>query len=567
MLGLNIGSHDSGVALLDIKDPRNYSLIAYQEERFTKKKHEGRFPFIALKMLQADFPEALEKLSPDEIASNSFFMNPIEIEVDYLRLPQYKDKLEAFQFQKFSTLFNKEITRPGHHLSHAYSAWGFSPFEKSLIIVFDGCGSKRGAFEDYFNESQMGEKTEGDFYETLSIYTLDQGVITPIHKEWTSFEAVEKVDHFFGDALGNLFSLSASRIFGNWMEAGKVMGLSAYGSATPIKSKLEFQKKIVEGEFKIYKGKDQFDSQPESDFKTSANIAASVQAKFEEEVVGLCQKLNQDYPDYENVIMVGGCALNCLTNSLLLEKGLFKNVFVPPFPNDEGIAMGTALFLAHQKKQIEFRTIDPNKMHAYLGRKQPSYSQEKLTEAFPDFEFLDFKRAPEILAQGEIIALFQGASEVGPRALGNRSLLVRPDRKEVKAYLNQNIKFREDFRPYGATVLAEDVAKYFHVNDNFVAPFMTFAPKIREGKRAYLKGVTHQDSTCRIQTITREQNQRYYDLINDFKKLSGESVILNTSLNIMGQPILESLKDAQVFMQTSKVNYLIFNEYFLMRKK
>lgn len=567
MLGLNIGRHDTGIAYLRIDSDTNYSLEVYQSERLTKNKNQGDYPFVALKRFKADFPQLFSTLTPEMVAMNSFHTNPEKLEQIYKSFPRYVEYLETFGFEKFSTLYHPEIFQPGHHISHAYSAWGFSPFDKAMVIVFDGCGSKRADFQDYFNENSIGESGEGKYYETLSVYLLENGKLTPVHKEWTSFEKAEKVDHFIGNSLGNLFSLSASRIFGNWREAGKVMGLAAYGTPEKISSMLEFQQNIINEPFEVFKGQNAFDNQPAESFRRSATIAASVQAHFEKVFLELVTDLKKKYPGFDNLILAGGCALNCLTNSRLLSEKHFKNVFIPPFPNDEGIAMGAVLCLAHRQGKIKFRTIDINKVHAYLGRKKSGeLSQEEISAAFPDFRQRPWLDAAQVLADGHIVAIFQGPSEVGPRALGNRSLLVRPDRKDVKKYLNANIKFREHFRPYGATVLQEDVHKYFQVDQNFHGPFMTFAPLIREEKASYLEGVTHQDRTSRIQTITRDQNQRYYDLISEFKKITGESVILNTSLNIMGQPILEDINDAKLFMKDSKVNYMIINDILLERK-
>jgi carbamoyltransferase len=226
--------------------------------------------------------------------------------------------------------------------------------------------------------------------------------------------------------------------------------------------------------------------------------------------------------------------------------------------------MGAALCLAHRQGKIQFRTLPFEKMHAYMGRnKSGEVTLDQIKEAFPDYKIRSWQESSQVLADGEVVAIFQGPSEVGPRALGNRTLMVRPDRKEVKKYLNENIKFREEFRPYGATVLQEDVHVYFDVDKGFIAPFMTFAPLIRKEKESYLTGVTHKDMTSRIQTISREQNQRYYDIIKGFKSITGESVILNTSLNIMGQPILEDLTDAKSFMKDSKVRFMVINDYLL----
>lgn len=563
---MNVGRHDSGIAYLTIKSPTDYSFEVYQSERLTKKKNEGDYPFVALRKFKSDHPDLFKKLTPSEVAMNSFHSTPANLEKLYTVSPTYKEYIETFGFEKMSTLFHPEIFQPGHHISHAYSAWGFSPYEKAMVIVFDGCGSKRGGFNDYFNESQLGTSGEGSHFETLSVYLLENGTLTPVHKEWNRFERAEKVDHFIAGSLGNIFSLTSSRIFGTWKEAGKVMGLAAYGNPTEIQDAVAFQHEIVNEEFQVYRGKDRFDNQPKESFQHSADISASVQAYFEKSFLELCTKLKAKHPGFENLILVGGCALNCLTNSRLVKEKNFKNVFIPPFPNDEGISMGAALCLAHRQGKIQFRTLPIEKMHAYLGRKKSGeVTLEEIKNAFPDFKIRPWKETSQVLADGEVVAIFQGPSEVGPRALGNRTLMVRPDRKDIKLYLNENIKFREEFRPYGATVLQEDVHLYFEVDKGFIAPFMTFAPLVRKEKESYLAGVTHKDRSSRLQTISRDQNERYYDIINGFKTLTGESVILNTSLNIMGQPILEDLNDAKLFMKDSKVNFMVINDYLLER--
>lgn len=561
---MNVGRHDSGIAYLTIKSPTDYSFEVYQSERLTKKKNQGDYPFVALRKFKSDHPQIFNSLKPSDVAMNSFHSTPAKLEELYTISPTYKEYIETFGFENFSTLYHPEIFQPGHHISHAYSAWGFSPFEKAMVIVFDGCGSKRGGFDDYFNENHIGTSGEGSHFETLSVYLLENGKLTPVHKEWNKFEKAEKVDHFIAGSLGNIFSLTSSRIFGSWKEAGKVMGLSAYGTPVEIADSKKFQQDIVNEEFTIYKGKDQFDNQPRESFEHSANISASVQAYFEKTFLKLCTELKGKHPGFDNLILVGGCALNCLTNSRLVKEKYFKNVFIPPFPNDEGISMGAALCLAHRQGKIQFRTLPFEKMHAYMGRnKSGEVTLDQIKEAFPDYKIRSWQESSQVLADGEVVAIFQGPSEVGPRALGNRTLMVRPDRKEVKKYLNENIKFREEFRPYGATVLQEDVHVYFDVDKGFIAPFMTFAPLIRKEKESYLTGVTHKDMTSRIQTISREQNQRYYDIIKGFKAITGESVILNTSLNIMGQPILEDLTDAKSFMKDSKVRYMVINDYLL----
>ena len=565
MLGINIGAHDSGLAWLTIRSPLDYSFEVYQSERFLKIKQAGGFPFSAFKKFRLDHPETFAQITTADVAVNCFERTPEEAERIYGNDPQYQKYLSLLNLEKFSTLHQKNLTRPGHHLCHAYSVWGFSPFERAMVIVFDGCGSRRDSFEDYLMENDLGERKAGDQFETLSVYLLEDGILNPVYKEWTHYDKVDSINHFLGDSLGNDFSVAAQVIFGKFREAGKVMGLSAFGKPLNLPVE-ELKASLLASLPKVYQGKEEFDQQPMESFRRSADIAATIQKHFEETFLGLLQNLKKKFPEFENLILAGGCALNCLTNSRIVQKQLFRNVFIPPFPNDEGIAMGAALFHAHRKGKISFRPLSNDQLTAYLGRQRSQISVDQLSDWFPKFDILSFEKAAEVLAQGHVVAHFNSRSEVGPRALGNRSILVRPDRVDVKKYLNDNIKFRERFRPYGATVLEEDASTYFEVEEGFYAPFMTFAPPVRKDKSTYLAGVTHQDGTCRIQTISRKQNPEFYNLIESFKKLTGESVLLNTSLNIMGQPILEDIEDLKVFAETSRIDYFIVDGILMKRK-
>jgi len=290
-------------------------------------------------------------------------------------------------------------------------------------------------------------------------------------------------------------------------------------------------------------------------------------------LLDLSKSLAEKYPDYKNIIFAGGCALNCLTTTKLVNLEIYNQVFVPPCPNDEGISIGAAYYKALKLGYTKFKPYNIDAPIAYLGSRSIEnelQDHERIHELFQDFEIKYFEdptiEAANLIANGEVVAWFQGRSECGPRALGNRSILSLPGISDRKKFLNDQIKFRESFRPYGCSVTLEDAHRYFECPENYHMPFMSFAPKIRSEFKTELQAVTHLDNTCRIQTVTKNQNELYYKLIKHVEKLVGHPLLLNTSLNVMGQPILENLKDAHLFLTTSNTKHLFLGNYYIYKK-
>lgn len=570
-VGLNIGIHDSSAAIVEIENRHIKGTNIYLSERLSKIKHQGNFPFQSLRLLKKEHPDFWDKIDPGSFAVSSSGREPKAIEQYFAtQNPLYHDLLKNFGLREASLLYNDKIHFVSHHLAHAYSIWPQCPFEKALVIVSDGMGTRMDHFPDHHPEAKFRFKTDKLHYETLTVYLMENGNFTPIKKNWTWFEPLNVKNMNASDGLGAMFASLSKFIFGDWNYAGKVMGLSAYGKASPINDLRTFLHELPLKEFKVRNGKKDFDQMSKSDFQFIADLSATVQAHFEKEMIELCHQLKKDHPEFDNLILIGGCALNCLLNSKILDQGIFKRVFVPPFPNDEGVALGAAVALLAQKGFIDFRTTEMKRLDPALGAH--SSDAEILQEHVNEFKNCHIQRptnlievVSDLLAKGKIVAWIQGRSEVGPRALGHRSILVRPDRKAIKSYLNDHIKFREDFRPYGATILKEETTKYFEVSEEFQSPFMTFAPKVREEHRKILGDVIHVDGTSRLQTLLREQNPRFYDLIQKFQEKTGLPILLNTSLNIMGQPILEDLKDAVHFFEDSKVDVLVFQDYVITK--
>jgi carbamoyltransferase len=310
---------------------------------------------------------------------------------------------------------------------------------------------------------------------------------------------------------------------------------------------------------------------PKSEFELYANLSNCIQNDYESELDGLLISLKKEFPAISNLSISGGCALNCLANGKMIQKKIFDNIYIPAYPSDMGISLGAILASAYQDGEVEFSSTPIQNNSANLGSVEntPENNTGLIEKLFSEYhvEYVEeiHISASKLLKQGNVVAWFQGRSEPGPRALGNRSILALPYINGMKSHLNNKIKFRESFRPYGCSLLQEDVSKYFNVDTTFHSPFMGFALPVLSKWHDVFQEVMHIDGTTRLQTVTRGQNERYYDLLKHLKEESGHGVVLNTSLNIMGCPILETAQDAFIFFKNSEIEYLVIGNYLIKK--
>lgn len=498
-------------------------------ERLDRKKNSGAWPELALRAMgERNITSSTQNRDVQTVKEFEEYLNT--------RFPFY-DRLKINGLDKF---LNDRCQSLNHHLAHAYSASVFSPFEESLILVIDGAGSKH---------------SEG--YEFLTLFHFKNQQFTVLDKKFTQFD-----NKGYSESIGLFYEAISEFIFNSKTLAGKVMGLAPFGKSLGlVDSYPEFLASLDWS--KKFQGKSKEDWESSPHMELYQNLAATVQENFEHYLLSYLTQVSQKYPG-SNLIMVGGCALNCTLNGKLWNTKLFKNVYVPPNPGDEGISLGCAW--SSIKNQVHWKPLPHQRQTSSRG-KHRHYSKEDVERVFGhhDITSLCLERVSDLLCQNEVVAWFMGRSEVGPRALGNRSILALP-RKGIKSFLNQKIKFRESFRPYGCTVPQDEVSKYFEVDDSFENPFMSFAIKIREAYRDELFDVGHVDHTSRFQTLHREQNPPYYDLLKMVGQKCGTPILLNTSLNVMGEPILETIEDALRFFESSEVKYFVFNEYFIEKR-
>ncbi len=573
MIGINLGHHDSSICHFLVEEGELKKLEIILSERVGRRKNVGGFPFAALRFFKKASPTLWAGLSEEDFVQNCFGEHPRITETEVSgRVPDYTALLEGFRLHKASSLLNAKIGFTPHHLSHAYSIFPVMPFERSLIVVSDGAGSEKSAFSAKDLEWDCVSKNQEEGREYFSVYSFENGKITPLEKFFSKQSFLTERKLRLSASLGSHFEYSAKLIFNNWTQAGKVMGLSAYGQSVEIKEMGKFLESLKLEDFQIFKSKIDFDSQSQDSFQRSANVAASIQNFFENAMLVRMKELKQKYPQFDNVVLVGGCALNGLFNMKLVKSKLYKQVYVPPFPNDEGIALGCAIKLAFERGELSFKAKPIEEIHPYYGPINNSVEmhQDKIPEIFKDFHVEKSDDivilAASLIEKNHIVAWMQGRSEVGPRALGHRSILCRPDIPDIKNHLNNFVKYREKFRPYGGSVLKELTTEYFDVDESFHSPFMTFCAMVRKDYREMLAGVTHVDGTCRLQTLCEKQNPLYYQLIKKCYETYGLGVVLNTSLNLMDQPIVETLDDAKLFFENSKIRYIIIGSY-LIRKK
>jgi len=591
ILGISAFYHDSAACI--IKDGE--IVAAVQEERFTRKKHDSSYPFNAiqfvldyvnLKLSQIDQIVFYEKpfLKFERLLETYVAFAPKGYSQFHKSMPIWlKEKL----FQK-NFLFNelkkhdknfksdKNIFFSDHHLSHASSAFFPSPFEEAIVLTADGVGEWASTTVAIGKANELEIKKE-------------------IH---------------FPHSLGLLYSAFTYYI-GFKVNSGeyKLMGLAPYGE--PIYQ--EKIKKIIDikedGSFRL----DQkyfnyatgltmtnenfhilFGHSPRNPIKEEItqfhmDIAASIQKVTEDIMIKLAKSLRNEYK-IKNLCLAGGVALNCVANGKILEEKIFDNIWVQPAAGDAGGSLGAALALWHLE-QNNPRKVNPNDdmQGSYLG---PKYSQNEIQNELDkigavykikDEEDL-LNQTADDLSIGEAIGWFQGRMEFGPRALGNRSILGDPRSSEMQKNLNLKVKYRESFRPFAPSILKEDLAEWFNISED--SPYMLMVADINKDKiiemneeqiklfgieklnikRSEIPAVTHVDYSARIQTVHKETNEKYYKLIQKFKEKTNCPVIVNTSFNVRGEPIVNTPLDAFNCFMGTRLDKLIIGNCYLEKK-
>lgn len=542
--------HDSAAVL--VRDGE--ILSAVEEERLNRIKHSNCFPVRAIQYCLSEHKLGLADI--DCIVTNSE-----QIGVDFITKRRYLDNATLKIFpdgrQFVASLFEREfgvnvadkLRFCRHHLAHAWSAYGPSGYDSSLVLVLDGDGDNRSG--------------------TVS---LAEG-----KKMWKLQE------YWYNQSLGNLYVEIIKLIGYNRFDEYRVMGLAPYGNPEVYASLFEKCYQLLpDGNYAIEDTSvwlvhfgaagllDTARRKGEAFTETHKNIAAGLQAMLEKITLHIVTHFQKETKQ-KRLCFAGGVAHNCTLNGVLLYSGMFDKMFVQPAAHDAGGALGAALSVLYEEGiPVRKRRLP----HLFLGTDvSDNGATERVLrswEKFLNFEKVErvTEKTAQLIAQGAVVGWVQGRSEFGPRALGNRSILADPRPASNKLLINQMVKKREAYRPFAPSVLEEKLDEFFDVPRNRAEyPFMIFVLQVREDMRELLGAITHVDGTARVQTVSVRDNPKYWALIHEFEKLTGIPILLNTSFNNNAEPIVDSVKDAVVCFLTTGLNYLVVGDYLVSKKE
>lgn len=564
ILGINMSCLDTSVCLMvDSKIQ-----FAVREERLTREKRTGKFPITALNMALNNFNYTLEDI--DEIgiswnpAINLERHNTAQSSITRYK-PEHFYSVPSFLFTHFQDqncfLSSQEFSFDSgsrinihylnHHLCHAAEAFYLSPFDVAHILVMDAYGEK----------------------ESLSIYKADDNGIRKLNSV------------FFPHSIGSFYGTITQFLgFTPDSDEWKVMGASSYGNPDvyfqQLMSLFDFNEKSL---FELNQSYFQYQlfsrsrmysprllellGQPREESEElnqrHYDIAAATQKVVEEVVFRILTEL-YSREKCENLCLSGGVAMNCVMNGKILTNTQYEKLFISSAPDDGGTSVGAALYLNYKDSDAERESYSIN----YWGPSVPGTKIKEVLDTYKvKYQVLDdpASTAAQLIFNNNIIGWFQGRMEFGERSLGNRSILANPQDADMKDRINKAVKFREGFRPFAPAILEDKLDDYFVGAE--VTPFMEKVFPVQPDKRSQISAVTHVDGTGRLQTLTEKQNPLFYNLIHEFYKLSGVPVVLNTSFNLKGEPIVSMPEHALRTFFTSGLDALIMDKYLIEKQK
>ncbi len=592
ILGLSAFYHDSSASLL-----KNGEIIsAVQEERFTRIKHDKSFPIESVKYILSENNIRLEDINAIVFYEKPFlkFERLLETYIGFapkgfvsfaasmpvwLREKLFQKDLIFKKLKNIDQSFDQleKIKFTEHHISHAASAYFPSPFHEALILTLDGVG-------------EWATTTVG----------IGKGNNIKILKEI-----------HFPHSLGLLYS-AFTYYLGFKVNSGeyKVMGLAPYG--TPKYKKIILDNLIIvkaDGSFKINMeffdyttglkmtnkkfdnlfGHKRRDTNFDDLTQFHMDVASSLQAVTEEIILKIAKNIHSEY-NIENLCMSGGVALNCVANGKIIENKIFKNIWIQPASGDAGGSLGAALAYWYLELKKEKVNSKDSMKGSYLGPKyEESQIEKTLTLLGANFKKLEYDNLLNLIAdelkKEKAIGWFQGRMEFGPRALGSRSIIADPRSDKMQKNLNLKVKFRESFRPFAPVILREKVSEYFNLDQD--SPYMLLVANINEKikinmseedeklfgieklniKRSSIPAVTHVDYSARVQTVSEETNKKFYDLINKFYEKTACPILINTSFNVRGEPIVNNPENAFKCFMGTNLDVLVIENFVLFKEE
>ena len=538
-------------------------VVAIEKERLTRKKHDGGNDFHTVNYCLDAAGIRANDLSLIVQAAN-FEMNIARHR--YLGRRVFEEDLDV------------PLVTLSHHLAHAWGAAVSSGFNECNVMVIDGSGSPYEQCIDNKNGLQASYPFhKGMYCEKDSFYFFDGKDMKTIWKDFSTVR-LNNNNHPLNfstnyHSIGGLYSAVSSYCFGNMDDAGKLMGLAPYGSNTTSKPPVfKLQNGVVEINHETIAPYFTSPSKDYASFKANfchyADLAKWIQQETEKAIQYLFIH-RQGLNPHSNIAYSGGVALNAVANQFLLKEHIVKDLYMQPAAGDNGIAIGCAWYGWIKTLGNSFKAASPS---PFLGR---SYSVGEIEEDIIKFQNennvclkmnrdKDFiKNTAGLLASGHIVGWFQGGAEFGPRSLGHRSILAHPGNKEVRTHINRNIKFREDFRPFAPSVQKEKANIYF--KHGWDSPYMILVDEIKPELKELMPAIVHEDGTCRVQTVEKNWNPDFHQLLNEFEALSGIGVLLNTSLNRKGMPIVETPYQALELFSSGAMDILVLHDIIIYK--
>ncbi|MFV8224372.1 carbamoyltransferase [Christiangramia aquimixticola] len=596
ILGISCFYHDSAASVI----VNNKIIACVQEERFTRIKHTAEFPKNAITYCLEEAGLTLNELDAivfydkplpkfERLLSTYYAIAPRGLLSFLKSMPIWAKekiffrKLLKDNLKEVEPNFNKrkvKILFTEHHLSHAASSFYVSNQQESAILTIDGVGEWCTASIGLGNDKEIKILKElyfphstGLLYSAFTYYLgfrVNSGEYklmglapygNPHSDETSTF--IEKIKKYIVDIKedGSIF---LNQDYFKYAVGNRMINSKRFESLFGIK---------IRGEH--------------DDINQShCNLAYAIQNVTEEIVIRLAKETKR-LTNSKNLCLSGGVALNCVANGKIHELKIFDNIYIQPASGDAGGALGAALAINHMyfgNERIFTNTYDlmqGSYLGPYYSDKEITYLNRKYKAESKQLEFAQLKRkVAKLLSEGFVVGWFQGRSEFGPRALGNRSILADPRNREMQKKLNLKIKYRESFRPFAPSVLEEDYSNYF--KGDLKSPYMLMVKDIKETiksnipsnyhnleyleklytERSSLQAITHVDFSARIQTVSRETNPKYWELINEFKNITNIGVLINTSFNVRGEPIVNSPEDAYKCFMSTEMDYLVINNFF-----
>lgn len=548
-------SHDSSVCLL----ANGKVVLGIEKERLTRRKHDRGNDRLAMQYV---------------LDRAGITLGDVALVVQNENFGMFRRGNSEYGKEPRLLTGSTRVVTISHHLAHAYSAFGPSGFDQASVLVIDGCGN---AYEDCIDlpQSTLLEKVasgcEHIYFEKDSYYASRDGVLHTVAKDFSIWGAREwpvnppTTLH----SIGGVYQAFSQYVFTDFDDSGKLMGLAPYGKPGRFGLSLfdlcDGQALVRRDTLQEFTFPARSRSALKADFEYYADVAHWVQMEIERALLYVVGDRFERCPS-RNLAYAGGVALNAVANSRILRETGFENLYIQPAAADNGLAIGCAYY-------GWLEVLGQEHVHgsgsAYLGAPYPADLVRSAVAAAGDKVVAEedadpVVRVAQLLAEGKVVAWYRGGAEFGPRALGHRSILAHPGIPGLRDHINTNIKFREDFRPFAPSVLAHEAQRFFDC-EGYDSPYMILVFDVRPEWREQLVNVVHEDGSSRLHTVTEESEPVYFRLLEEFQRLSGLPILLNTSLNKRGMPIVESPEEALAFFLDCALDVLVLDDLVITK--